>query len=79
MKDQFRELASYNAWANLRLYEAALALPEELYRTNVGVFFQSLHGTLNHLLLTDQWFQPNGRQHLLCGGERQPQLESNPT
>jgi len=54
MKDQLRELASYNAWANLRLYEAALALPEELYRTNVGVFFQSLHGTLNHLLLTDR-------------------------
>jgi uncharacterized damage-inducible protein DinB len=52
--DKFRMLAAYNIWANARLYAAALALPEEAYRRNVGVFFGSLHGTLNHLLLTDR-------------------------
>jgi uncharacterized damage-inducible protein DinB len=75
MKNQFRELAAYNAWANLRLYEAALALPEELYRRDVGVFFRSLHGTLNHLLLTDRlWLtrltgageQPRRLDAILC-------------
>jgi uncharacterized damage-inducible protein DinB len=48
------QLAAYNAWANARLYGAALALPEAAYRQPAGVFFGSLHGTLNHLLLTDR-------------------------
>jgi uncharacterized damage-inducible protein DinB len=53
-RDHFRQLAGYNRWANARLYEAALRLDDELYRRPVGVFFSSLHGTLNHLLLTDR-------------------------
>ncbi|MBA3727280.1 MAG: damage-inducible protein DinB, partial [Armatimonadetes bacterium] len=51
---QFRQLAAYNRWANARLYAAALDLSEISYRLHVGVFFGSLHGTLNHLLLTDR-------------------------
>ena len=51
---QFQQLAAYNQWANSRLYAAALDLPEQAYRQRVGVFFGSLHGTLNHLLLTDR-------------------------
>ena len=54
MPNMFQQLAAYNSWANARLYEAALALPEELYRADTGVFFGSLRGTLNHLLLTDR-------------------------
>jgi uncharacterized damage-inducible protein DinB len=54
MLNMFQQLAAYNSWANARLYEAALALPEELYRADVGVFFHSLHGTLNHVLLIDR-------------------------
>jgi uncharacterized damage-inducible protein DinB len=50
----FRQLADYNRWANLRLYGAALEMPDEAYRLPTGVFFGSLHGTLNHLLLTDR-------------------------
>src|SRR6478609_7758809 len=52
--NHFRQLAAYNRWANARLYAAALDLPEEEYRRQVGVFFGSLHGTLNHVLLTDR-------------------------
>jgi len=52
--DNFRQLAGYNHWANRRIYAAALALPQEQYRRQTGVFFGSLHGTLNHLLLTDR-------------------------
>ena len=51
---QFRQLAAYNRWANSRLYAAALDLSDLSYRLNTGVFFGSLHGTLNHLLLTDR-------------------------
>ena len=52
--ENFRQLADYNHWANLRIYGAALEMPEEQYRRPTGVFFGSLHGTLNHLLLTDR-------------------------
>ena len=52
--NNFLQLADYNKWANARLYAAALDLPEQAYRQPVGVFFGSLHGTLNHLLLTDR-------------------------
>src|SRR5712675_1161792 len=52
--NQFRQLAAYNRWANSRLYAAALDLSDQAYRLHIGVFFGSLHGTLNHLLLTDR-------------------------
>ena len=52
--EHFKQLAAYNRWANARLYAAALDLSELSYRLHTGVYFGSLHGTLNHLLLTDR-------------------------
>lgn len=49
-----RATAAYNRWANRRLYAAAAALPDEDYRRPAGVYFGSLHGTLNHLLAADR-------------------------
>ena len=58
MKDQFAMLASYNSWVNRRLYDAVAVLPDADYRADLGAFFGSLHGTLNHLLLGDRiWLQ----------------------
>lgn len=54
MKSRFEQLAAYNKWANARVYEAALALDDQDYRRDVGAFFKSLHGTLNHLLVADR-------------------------
>ena len=54
MKPYFARMAEYNAWANARLYAEANGLPDEAYRRDVGAFFRSLHGTLNHLLVTDR-------------------------
>jgi uncharacterized damage-inducible protein DinB len=54
VKAHFEQCAAYNRWANARLYEAALAMSDADYRRDVGVFFKSMHGTLNHLLLTDR-------------------------
>ena len=50
----FRQPAAYNRWANARLYAAALDLSNKAYRLHIGVFFDSLEDTLNHLLLTDR-------------------------
>lgn len=54
MKQHFAMMAAYNAWANRRVYEAAAQLDDEDYRRDVGAFFKSMHGTLNHLLATDR-------------------------
>jgi uncharacterized damage-inducible protein DinB len=54
----YQMFGHYNAWANGRLYEAAAALSTEQSRADRGVFFKSVHGTLNHLLVTDRvWMQ----------------------
>jgi uncharacterized damage-inducible protein DinB len=45
--------ADYNRWANERLYEACAQLGDADYRADLGAFFRSVHGTLNHLLLGD--------------------------
>ena len=50
----FVHLAGYNAWANQRLYDAAARLSDEQLWRNAGLFFGSLGGTLNHLLVTDR-------------------------
>lgn len=44
-------LARYNLWATRRLFEHVDALPEADYRRDAGLFFKSVHGTLNHLLV----------------------------
>jgi uncharacterized damage-inducible protein DinB len=54
LKAQFDMLAHYNAFANRRLYDAAAALSDVDYRADHGAFFKSVHGTLNHLLVTDR-------------------------
>jgi uncharacterized damage-inducible protein DinB len=51
-------MAAYNRWMNDRLYEHAAELTDEARKRDLGAFFRSLHGTLNHLLLGDQsWMQ----------------------
>lgn len=66
------QLAAYNRWANARLYAAALAMPEPDYRRPVGVFFGSLHGTLNHLLVADRiWLK-----RITGTGEAPPRLDT---
>jgi uncharacterized damage-inducible protein DinB len=57
MQSHFALLARYHGWATRRLYEHVDALPEADYRRDAGLFFRSVHGTLNHLLVADgAWF-----------------------
>src|SRR4030081_788729 len=48
------QYARYNRLANGRLYEACARLSDEERRRDLGAFFKSVHGTLNHLLLGDR-------------------------
>ena len=54
----FTQLARYNVWATARLLGAVRAVGEADYRRDVGLFFKSIHGTLNHLLVGEHllWF-----------------------
>ncbi|WP_211213527.1 DinB family protein [Solimonas variicoloris] len=49
-----RTMAAYNRWMNERLHEACAQLPDTRRREDLGAFFKSIHGTLNHLLLADR-------------------------
>jgi uncharacterized damage-inducible protein DinB len=53
-KPHFEQMATYNRWANRRLYEEAARLPDDARKRDLGLFFKSLHGTLNHLLVADR-------------------------
>ena len=54
MKQHFAMFASYNRWANAQLYVAAAALTDEEFVRDVGAFFGSMRGTLNHILTADR-------------------------
>jgi uncharacterized damage-inducible protein DinB len=54
MRPHFMMFAAYNQWANNRIYDAAAELNDEEYNRDIGAFFGSMLGTLNHLLVTDR-------------------------
>jgi uncharacterized damage-inducible protein DinB len=54
MRQHFMMFAAYNQWANNRVYDAAAELDEEEFNRDVGAFFGSMMGTLNHLLTADR-------------------------
>lgn len=51
---QYAAFARYNRWMNDKVYTAAAALSDEERRRDLGAFFRSVHGTLNHVLLADR-------------------------
>lgn len=53
----FTTLARYDAWATHRLLDAVARVGEDDYRRDLGLFFKSIHGTLNHLAVAQHiWF-----------------------
>jgi uncharacterized damage-inducible protein DinB len=54
MPKQYRVMAAYNQQMNQQFYAACAELSDAQRREDRGVFFKSIHGTLNHLLLVDR-------------------------
>jgi len=54
--DNYSLMADYNVWMNRKLYGAAAGLPDDERKRDLGAFFKSLHGTLDHILYTDLIF-----------------------
>jgi uncharacterized damage-inducible protein DinB len=49
-------MAEYDRWMNEKLYALASELSDEERRRDLSAFFRSLHGTLDHLVMTDRIF-----------------------
>lgn len=52
--EQFMLMARYNRWMDERLYQTCSVLTDAQRREDRGLFFDSIHGTLNHLYFGDQ-------------------------
>jgi uncharacterized damage-inducible protein DinB len=53
-RNNFELMARYNQWMNENVYRVCAAIPDELRKKDLGAFFKSVHGTLNHLLYGDK-------------------------
>ncbi len=53
-QDQVRGFAKYNREFNLSLFNQLSLLSENELKQDMGAFFGSIHGTLNHILLADR-------------------------
>lgn len=51
--DHYRRYARYNAWLNQSLLEASLSLPKSEQDKDQNIFFQSLTGSWNHIMVGD--------------------------
>ncbi len=51
---QARDMAAYNRWMNQRMYAVCAELSDSERKKDMGAFFKSIHGTLNHILLGDK-------------------------
>jgi uncharacterized damage-inducible protein DinB len=60
-RSYYEMMADYNYWMNQKLYAICAEIPDEKRKENLGAFFQSIHGTLNHLLFEyDNYYRNNG-------------------
>lgn len=52
--NSFQLMARFNGWVNDQLYDTVAAMPDAAYRQDRGLFFGSIHRTLNHLMVVDR-------------------------
>ncbi|MSR13332.1 MAG: damage-inducible protein DinB [Gammaproteobacteria bacterium] len=53
-REYLHTLAAYSRWMNERLFTCCAELTDAQRKRDLGAFFKSIHGTLNHLLLADR-------------------------
>ena len=66
-------MARYNRWQNQSLYSAADRLPDVERKRSRGAFFESIHGTLSHILFGDQAWM-----HRFDPSREAPKIKSMP-
>jgi uncharacterized damage-inducible protein DinB len=53
LKSSFQHSARYNAWANQQMFAVLAKLTGRARRRDVGSWFGSIHGLLNHIIICD--------------------------
>jgi uncharacterized damage-inducible protein DinB len=53
LRDHFRLMSGWHVWTFERLYAVVDGLDDADYRKDAGLFFKSVHGSLNHMLLVE--------------------------
>ena len=66
----FQNLARYNTIVNERLYMACSELSDDEYRRERAASFNSIHATLNHILLADRIWMDRFTQRESSGPRR---------
>ncbi|MDJ0515777.1 MAG: hypothetical protein QNJ74_05735 [Trichodesmium sp. MO_231.B1] len=51
--DYFQRLSRYNNWMNEKIYLVCESIADSVPREDKAVFFNSIHPTVNHILLAD--------------------------
>ena len=52
-KNYYELMAEYNKWMDEKLYKVCAEIPDTERRKDMGAFFKSIHGTLNHIYYGD--------------------------
>ncbi len=52
-QNHYQLMARYNRWMNEKLYAVCADISDADRKRDMGAFFKSIHGTLNHLLYGD--------------------------
>lgn len=50
----YRLMADYNRWMNRNIYDVCAQIPDDKRKADLGAFFKSIHGALNHVLWADR-------------------------
>lgn len=71
MKEMLQQLATYNFWANQKLLEAILVLPEEKQKAELPSSFRSIYATVLHIWNAESiwWQRMKLQERILPPGE----------
>ncbi len=53
IEKQFEMLSQYNSWMNKNIFNLCDSLNDDVRKKDMGAFFGSIHGTLDHILYGD--------------------------
>lgn len=76
--DHLLSMARYHRWAHQRLRERVDEMSEEAYHAEAGIAFDTVHGTLNHMLLVDNLWYHRLREEVYEFDSLTQELESQP-
>jgi len=66
LTEYLQRMARYNQWMNRKLFQKIALLPPDAIRKNRHAFFDSLLGTLNHIMVADLFWLHRIAAHKDC-------------